>query len=90
MKSSEANEKMEFEPGPLIVGSILVGVGVLLAFTGFVIGGLHAAKQAIRWVGNLDRAPSEVAKTKWSQLVAAGNAGASAWKDSAKGAASRS
>jgi hypothetical protein len=78
--SLEANEKVEFESGPLIVGSILVGVGGLLAFIGLVIGGLHAVNQAIRWFASLEHPPTDVAKGKWSQFLAAGAAGANAWK----------
>jgi hypothetical protein len=80
--SLEGHEKVEFESGPLIVGSVLVGVGGMLAFIGLVIGGLHAVSQGFRWLASLEHPPSEVAKTKWSQLLAAGAAGASAWKES--------
>jgi hypothetical protein len=82
LASLEANEKVEFESGPLIAGSVLMGVGGLLAFIGFVIGGLHALNQAIRWFASMENPPNAVAKTKWSQLLAAGAAGANAWKDS--------
>lgn len=82
MTSLEGHEKVEFESGPLIVGSVLVGVGGLLAFIGLVIGGLHAVSLGIRWLASLEHPPSEVAKTKWSQFLAAGAAGANAWKDS--------
>jgi hypothetical protein len=87
--SLEANEKVEFESGPLIAGSILVGMGALLAFIGFVIGGLHATRQAIRWMASLEHPPAEVAKSKWSQFVAASSAGANAWKDSGTSVPSR-
>jgi hypothetical protein len=80
--SFEANEKVEFESGPLIVGSILVGVGGLLAFIGLVVGGLHAVGQVIRWFASLEHPPTDAAKSKWSQFVAASAAGANAWKDS--------
>lgn len=83
MTSIEATEKVEFESGPLIVGSVLVGVGGLLAFIGLVIGGLHAVNQVIRWFASLEHPPTDVAKSKWSQFLAAGAAGANAWKDSA-------
>jgi len=85
--SLEAHEKVEFESGPLIVGSVLVGVGGLLAFIGIVIGGLHAVSQALRWFASLENQPTDVAKTKWSQFLAAGAAGANAWKDSTPSAA---
>jgi hypothetical protein len=87
--SLEANEKVEFESGPLIAGSVLVGVGGLLAFIGLVIGGLHAVSQAIRWLASLENPPTEVAKSKWTQFLAAGAAGANAWKDSATSVSAR-
>jgi hypothetical protein len=80
--SLEAHEKVEFESGPLVVGSVLVGVGGLLAFIGLVIGGLHAINQGIRWLASMEHPPTDVAKTKWSQFLAAGTAGANAWRDS--------
>jgi hypothetical protein len=88
--SLEAHEKVEFETGPLVVGSILVGVGGLLAFIGLAIGGLHALSQGIRWLASLEHPPSDVAKTKWSQFLAAGAAGANAWKDSTPSVPARS
>ncbi len=82
MTSGEAHEKVEFESGPLVVGSVLVGVGGLLAFIGLVIGGLHAVNLGIRWMASMEHPPNELAKTKWSQFLAAGAAGANAWKES--------
>jgi hypothetical protein len=78
--SLEAHEKVEFESGPLIAGPELVGVGGLLAFISLVIGGLHAVSQLLRWLASLENQPKDVAKTKWSQFLAAGGAGANAWK----------
>jgi hypothetical protein len=83
MAALEANDKVEFESGPLIAGSILVGIGGLLCFIGIVIGSLHALSTVIRWFASLENPPTDVAKTKWSQFLAAGAAGANAWKDSA-------
>lgn len=82
LTSPEAHEKVQFESGPLVVGSVLVGVGGLLAFIGLAIGALHAVGLGIRWLASMEQTPSEVAKTKWSQFLAAGTAGANAWKDS--------
>ena len=75
-------EEVHFEQGPFLIASVLVGVGALLAFLGVVIGGLHSMNQGIRWVRSTDQSPGDLAKTKWSQLQAASNAGANAWKDS--------
>jgi hypothetical protein len=75
-------QEMQFESGPLVAGALLVGVGGLLAFIGLVISITHALSQGVRWAGSLEHPPSEVAKTKWTQLKAAGSAGASAWKGS--------
>jgi hypothetical protein len=82
LKPFALKEEVHFEQGPFLIASVLVGVGALLAFLGVVIGGLHSVNQGIRWAQSTDQSPDDVAKTKWSQLKAASNAGANAWKAS--------
>jgi hypothetical protein len=90
MKAVEAKEKVEFESGPLTVGAVLVGVGGLLAFIGAIIAGLHLLGQAVRWVASWEQPPTEIAKANWGRVRAAGQAGASAWKDAAEPISARS
>jgi hypothetical protein len=83
MKPVEQKETVQFEPGPLTIGAVLIGVGGLLAFLGTIIAGLHLLGQTVRWVASWEQSPSELAKANWGRVRAAGQAGASAWKDSA-------
>jgi hypothetical protein len=83
MNKFEAKEQVHFEHGPFLAGFILVGAGALLAFLGFVIGSLHSVHQGVRWVRSMDQSPSDLAKTKWSQVKAVSTAGTNAWRDAA-------
>lgn len=74
----------EIEKGPIILAAILFGVGGLLAFLGLAIGARAALSHGRRWVGAMDPPLSEVAKTTWGQLMAAGSAGADAWRTSTR------
>jgi hypothetical protein len=82
MKPLTANQQVKFEPGPYLIGSILVGVGALLAFVGFALGSLHSINQGIRWVRSWEQDPGDVAKDTWGKLKVASAAGADAWKNS--------
>jgi hypothetical protein len=81
----QVNQRVDFEPGPYLIGFILVGIGALLAFLGLAVGGLHSINQGIRWLRSMDQGPSDLAKTKWEQVRAVSSAGANAWKDAAPG-----
>lgn len=83
MNPVAANEQVKFEPGPYLIGVILVGAGALLAFLGFAIGSLHSVNQGIRWVRSWDQGPGDLAKTKWEKMKVASAASADAWKTSA-------
>ena len=56
MRPFETKPDVEFEPGPFLIGSVLMGVGALLAFLGLAIGGLHSLDQGIRWVRSWEQA----------------------------------
>ncbi len=83
MKPPATNQQVKFDPGPYLIGSILVGVGALLAFLGFAIGSLHSVNQGIRWVRSWEQDPGDLAKMKWEKMKVASAAGADAWKTSA-------
>jgi hypothetical protein len=82
MQPLEATQQVKFEPGPYLIGSVLVGVGALLAFLGFAIGGLHSINQGIRWVRSWEQDPGDLAKMQWEKMKVASAAGADAWKNS--------
>ena len=83
MRPIQLKQEVDFEPGPFLIGSVLVGVGALLAFLGLAIGGLHSLNQGIRWVRSWEEDPAELAKTKWAKVKAASAASTEAWKGSA-------
>ncbi len=76
------DSKFEVETGPFLVGTVLIGVGGLLAFIGFIVACLHALSQGSQFVNQLETPPNEVARAKVNQLKAAATAGANAWKGS--------
>ena len=57
MRPIQLKEHVQFETGPFLIGSILVGVGALLAFLGLAIGGLHSVNQGIGWAEAGNKAP---------------------------------
>ena len=65
----------------LVGGGVLVGVGGLLGFTGFVLVGSALMSATRQWVDQLERPPSEIARRKWQQAKAAASAGAKAWRN---------
>jgi membrane protein implicated in regulation of membrane protease activity len=66
--------------GLLVAGSALVGFGVFVAFSGVVILSGAAVSATRRWVNQLERPPSELARLRWQQTRAAARAGAEAWR----------
>jgi hypothetical protein len=83
VKTHSTKGGVQFESGPYLTGSVLVGVGGLIAFIGVLIGALHALSQGMHWLESLETPPSEMAKMRWTQAKAAGLAGAEAWKKNA-------
>jgi hypothetical protein len=71
---------LEIETGKFLGAGVLIGVGGLVAFTGFILGCLHALSQGLRLIGQMETPPNELARAKMSQAVAAATAGANAWK----------
>ena len=62
-------------------GGVLIGIGGLLGFIGILLVGSTIVSATRRWVGQLERPPSEIAKRKWQQARAATTAGAKAWRN---------
>jgi hypothetical protein len=67
--------------GLLVAGGALVGIGGFVAFTGILLLGAAAVSATRRWVSQLERPPSEIAKLRWQQTRAAARAGAEAWRN---------
>jgi hypothetical protein len=68
------------ETGPFLTATMLIGLGGLVAFIGFIIACLHALSQGSRLIRELETPPNELARSKINQLMAAATAGANAWK----------
>jgi len=71
----------QLRSGPLIVGGILAGAGVMLVLAGVAVGGAHLLAATREWVGEMEVPPSELARQKWTRAKAAALAGASAWQN---------
>jgi hypothetical protein len=78
------NTGLEIETGRFLGAAVLIGVGWLVAFTGFIIGCLHAFSQGLRLIGQMETPPTELARAKINQALAAATAGANAWKGHAR------
>ena len=71
----------QFQAAPLIISAVLVGAGTLIVLAGLAVGGSHLAIATRKWVNEMETAPSEMARIKWTQAKSAMSAGAQAWQD---------
>lgn len=78
--TDERSARPQFQPGPLLTGAVLIGLGALLAMVGVAVGGSHLLSAMRRWVADMEVPPSELAKMKLAQARAAATAGAQAWQ----------
>ena len=78
--TDERSAGPQFQPGPLLIGAALIGLGALLAMVGAAVGGTHLISAMRRWVADMEVPPSELAKIKLAQARAAAAAGAQAWQ----------
>jgi hypothetical protein len=66
----------------LMAGGVLVGVGGLLASAGVLLLSSATVSATRRWMKQLERPPTEIARLKWQQARVATTAGARAWRSS--------
>ncbi len=71
----------QFKTGPLITSAVMVGAGTLIALTGLGIGAAYVVSATREWIDEMEVAPTELARMKWTQARAAMAAGAAAWQD---------
>ena len=71
----------QYQAAPLLISAAMVGVGTMIVLAGLAVGGGHLLTATRRWVNEMEVAPSELAKIKWTQAKAAMSAGAQAWQD---------
>ena len=65
----------------MIIGGTLFGVGCAMCIAGIAVSGSGMLSAMQRWVNELERPPSEIAKGTWQQAKAAYAAGSRAWQD---------
>jgi hypothetical protein len=65
----------------LIIGGTLFGVGTAMCIAGVAVSGTGVMSALQRWMADLERAPSEIAKDTWAAARAAATAGAHAWQE---------
>lgn len=63
---------------------ILVGAGAVLWTAGFVVAFAAFRRAAQDWFEQLDQNPTQLAASKWQQIVNATTAGANAYRSSSK------
>jgi len=71
----------QFRTAPLITSAAMVGGGTLIALAGLAIGGGHLLSATRQWINEMEVAPSELARLKWTQAKTAMAAGAAAWQN---------
>jgi len=65
----------------IIIGGTLFGVGCAMCIAGIAVSGSGLLSAMQRWVDELERPPSEIAKGAWAQAKAAYAAGSQAWQE---------
>jgi hypothetical protein len=79
--AGNGKNQIQISTGPFVASGILVGLGGLLGFIGFVIGLLHLLNESTRFVGLMETPPNKLAKDNLNRLSMAAKAGGSAWRD---------
>lgn len=79
----EPTQGFALQPGPLLAGAVLIGVGSLLGLAGLAIAGAALTAAARRYVNSMEVPPSQLARQQLAKARAAATAGASAWRDGA-------
>jgi len=90
MNAQPAQRAFEIERGPFLAAAVLFGLGGLIMFIAMALGTKAAVEHSRRFVETMDPSVGDFAKSKWSQLMAAGlaasqagaQAGADAWRKS--------
>jgi hypothetical protein len=70
----------QLRSGPLMVGGILIGAGVLMSLAGAAVAGRHIVTATQAWINELETPPDQLARLRWEQAKAAATAGAAAWR----------
>ena len=79
--AGDQENQMQINTGPFIAGAVLMGLGALFLFIGFIIECLQVVSEGTRLVGQMDTPPNELARTHINRLQMAAKAGGSTWKN---------
>ena len=71
----------QYRAAPLIISAAMVGTGTAIVLAGLAVGSAHLLTATRQWINEMEVAPSELARLKWTQAKAAMSAGAQAWQD---------
>jgi hypothetical protein len=71
---------LRFDRKLLTSAELLLGAGAILWLAGWLVGAAALRRAAQDWVEQLDQGPSELALTKWQQLLRATTAATNAYK----------
>jgi hypothetical protein len=79
-----AHDGIQLNQASLVGGSVLIGIGALLGFTGVLLFSSAIVEALRRWMRQLEPPPSEFARRRWRQArnatSAAASAGSKAWQ----------
>ena len=71
----------QYRAAPLIISAVMVGTGTAIVLAGLAEGSAHLLTATRQWVNEMEVAPSDLARLKWTQAKAAMSAGAQAWQN---------
>lgn len=87
MSDSEATQPaVQLNKGLLLASALFIGGGAVLGATGILLGAAALISASRQWIQQLERPPADIARSKWQQVRAAGNAAATAWQTAPGGA----
>jgi hypothetical protein len=75
---------IQVNKGLLLASALLLGGGAVLGATGMLLGAASVISAARQWINQLERQPVDIARSRWQQVRAAGNAAANAWQNQAE------
>jgi hypothetical protein len=79
--SQVAQPKMQINTQLIVAGSILIGVGVIIAVAGMATAGTALVTAYRDRVRQMDVPPSELARRHWHRMKSATNAGLGEWRN---------
>jgi hypothetical protein len=79
--SQVARPKLQINSQQVVAGSILIGVGGIIAFAGVAVAGIALWEAYRDRVGQMDVPPTEMARRHWHRMKAATNAGLGEWRN---------